>query len=223
MTAFAAFWLTLVAVPCAGSGPGCTVEATVDGRRMPLVVDTGADLTVLTRDGARRAGIRTERDAPYIFVRGVAGTSVAWLARATITVGRHEEEDVLVAVVDDLDLGQRAVGLLGMSYLERFDAQMGHRLELEPVDADDPEKRGGRGRSWWRLRFRQVDARLDAYRSLVAVARSADRKIESSIGTSASGDSLEDMVERLTEFMKTSQRRLRQSAARAAVPLDWRR
>lgn len=213
----------LFAVPCTGSGPGCTVTARVNGRNADLVVDTGADLTVFTSDGARRVGVRTDRRSPYIMVRGVTGATVARLARATIRVGEHEEEDVLVAVVDELDLGRRAVGLLGMTFLERFQSRLGGSLELEPIDAQDREKRGGRGRSWWSLRFRQVDARLQAYRHLIGRAKAADRQIEASIGTSATGDNLEDMIERLTEFMEAEATKLRTRAARAAVPLEWRR
>jgi len=210
-------------VPCTGSGPGCTVEVEVNGRDLAMVVDTGADLTVLTTEGARRAGLRVGRDAPYIIVRGVAGQSVARLARTTVQVGDFEEEDVLVAVIDDLDLGRRAAGLLGMSFLERFRTQMGGQLALEPIDAGDRDTKGGRGRAWWSLRFRQVRARLQTYQSLMNRAKALDREVESQFGRSASGDNLEDMMQRLAEFMEAEQSKLQNQAARAAVPLEWRR
>ena len=213
----------MAAVPCRGSGPGCTVQVEINRRDVPMVVDTGADITVLTKAGARRVGVRTDRDSPYIIVRGVAGQSVARLARATVQVGAFEEEDVLIAVVDDMDLGGRAAGLLGMTFLERFRTRMSSQLELEPIDANDREKKGGRGRTWWRLRFRQVDARLRAYESLLGRAKALDRQVEAQFGTSASGDDLEDMMKRLRDFMEAEQTELRTQAARAAVPLEWRR
>lgn len=215
--------VSFLGVPCVGAGPGCTVQTQVNGRDARLVVDTGADLTVLTRQGARSLGVRVGPDSPYIVVRGVAGTSVAQLARATVSVGEFKEEDVLVAVLDELDLGGRAVGLLGMTYLERFRTRMGASLELEPIDANDRERRGGRGPTWWRLRFRQTTGRLEAYESMVRRAKEADREIEAAIGKSASGDSLEDMIRRLTEFVEDEQTKLRNAAARAAVPHEWRR
>jgi clan AA aspartic protease (TIGR02281 family) len=214
---------SLAAVPCGGRGPGCTVPVEVNGRQMPLVVDTGADLTVLTPDGARRAGLRLGRDAPYIPVRGVAGATTARLAWATVEVGGHREEGVMVAVVEELALGGGAVGLLGMTFLERFHTRMGADLALEPIDARDAETKGGRGRSWWSLRFRQVRARLDGYRALLGTAKARDREIEASIGRSASGESLENMIERLTTFMEAEHERLQNAAARAAVPHAWRR
>jgi hypothetical protein len=100
---------------------------------------------------------------------------------------------------------------------------MGRQLELEPIDANDREKKGGRGPTWWKLRFRQVDARLRAYESLLGRAKALDRQVEAQFGTSASGDDLEDMMKRLRDFMEAEQTKLRTQAARAAVPLEWRR
>jgi len=214
--------LAAYSVPCAGGGPGCNVKATVGRARMVLKVDTGADLTVLSADAARRAGIRPDPDAPTINIRGVNGVSRAQLAHVEVDVGGFEEDGVLVAVMPELELGGGAQGLLGMTYLERFDTQLGAALELTPIDAHDSEKKGGRGRSWWSLRFRQVDARARAYRSAVADAQQIDRRMEATYGEAANGGSVEDFVKRLSKFMDEAQRKLQNKAARYAVPRSWR-
>lgn len=214
--------LALAAVPC--SGPtGCTVQAEVEGRDLPLLVDTGADLTVLTAAGARRAGVRVPADAPVIVIRGAGGRSTAKLAFAEISVGEYEEPDVLVAVMDDLDLGGRSMGLLGMTFLERFRARVGRQLELEPVDADDRARRGGRGPSWWRLRFREFGQRKPAFERAIRAAKKADRQTRRTYGRDPSGRTITKSLERLKAFLDAAERRLKNEAARHAVPRAWRR
>lgn len=214
--------LLLSTVPCRG-GTGCTVDARVQGSSVPLLVDTGADVTVLTAEGARRAGLRVGSDAPTIVVNGAGGQATARLVFARIKVGDFEEPDVLVAVMDDLDLGGRAVGLLGMTYLERFDARIGRSLELVPVDAEDEERRGGRGRTWWSMRFRAMNARKPAFQRAMESAEAHDRRTERAYGRSATGENMSSMMQTLMRFMEASDRRLRTEAARHAVPESWRR
>ncbi|MGF1511050.1 MAG: TIGR02281 family clan AA aspartic protease [Myxococcota bacterium] len=209
--------------PCRASGPGCDVTIRVNRRAVPMIVDTGADITVISEVGARRAGLRMEPESPTIRVGGVGGVTSVTLVRTDIEIGGHTEKDVLVGVMEGLDLGRRGVGLLGMTFLERFRYRLGASLELEPIDQNDPEKRGGHGPSWWRLRFRQTDARLRAYERMLPEARSADRSIEASIGVSPDGNNLTRHTERLRAFFLEEKRALDHEAARYAVPLNWRR
>jgi hypothetical protein len=196
---------------------------TVNRATLPLIVDTGADITLLTESAARRAGVRLGPDHPTIVVGGVGGRRAVQLAHVDIEVDGHRETDVLVAVMKDLDLGRRGVGLLGMTFLERFRVSVGRSLDLVPIDADDPVRKGGHGASWWRLRFRQTDARMRAYRSMAASARDVDRQIEAAFGQSADGESYAKAVARLQAFFEAEKRKLRNHAARHAVPMEWRR
>jgi clan AA aspartic protease (TIGR02281 family) len=209
-------------VPCQGSS-GCVVEVQVNNTRLRLLVDSGADLVVLTRGGAQRAGIAVRGDGPIIQARGVAGAAAAWLARANVAVGGMKEESVLLAVMPSLEMGAPD-GLLGMSYLERFRFTLGARaLELTPIDQSDTPKPGGRGQSWWQLRFRRTKERVDGYERLVAAAREHDQRTAREIGTSLSGVTVEDLMKRLRSFADDEQQELDNAAARAGVPREWRR
>jgi hypothetical protein len=48
----------MIALPRTQAGFKCAAEARVNGRRIKLIVDTGADLTVLTKRRASKAGLR---------------------------------------------------------------------------------------------------------------------------------------------------------------------
>ena len=207
------------AVPCVGDGAGCSVDVRVGSASMRMVVDTGADLTILSRKAARRAGIRLDRESPLIFIRGVNGMSVAALASVKIRVGTFEEQDVLVAVVPELGMD----GLLGMTFLERFKFGFGGRsLELEPPDKDE-EKRGGHGPSWWSLRFKENRERLARYEQMLPAAKDVDESIAGEIGTSPDEITLTEITNRLRNFTQEETDRLSTEAARASVPNEWRR
>ena len=113
-------------VPCKGEAGRCVVEVQINGSRLRLLVDSGADITVLTGGAGSRAGISADRDAPVISTRGVGGNAPAVLGRAKIKVGDQEESSVLLAVMPSLALGD-IDGLLGMSFLERFRFSVGAR------------------------------------------------------------------------------------------------
>ena len=215
--------LLLIAVPCTQAGPKCMVEAIVNGRRIKLIVDTGADLTVLTKRGASRAGLRKSRRSPMIIMRGVGGTDAGWLARTKLAVGSHAEDRVLIAVSNGLDLG-RADGLLGMSYLERFRTTMGAReLTLTPIDKNDTKKPGGHGQAWWTLRFAKTRQRLAISAQGVKRARAHDKAIADEIGTDGSGITMEKLVERIRVFYEEELEQLTNEAGRHGVPRAWRR
>lgn len=217
--------LLVASVPCSSgaTGQSCVVETKIGYAKLPMVMDTGADLTVLTKKGAERAGIRVERDTPRIVVQGAGGKSVGYLVRAKVQVGNHREDDVLVAVMPALDIG-RAQGLLGMSFLERFHVSLGSgNITLTPIDAKDPEKRGGHGKSWWQLRFRENRRRLEIYNRLMPVAKKLNEQIEAAYGKSADGENVEKMAKRLRDFMEEEATSLANDAGRHAVPHEWRR
>ncbi|MEM6371054.1 MAG: hypothetical protein AAF851_22410 [Myxococcota bacterium] len=110
-----------------------------------------------------------------------------------------------------------------MTFLERFDTQMGVSLSLKPIDADDAVRKGGRGPTWWSLRFRQVDVRAQLYEQAVGGAKRLDRALERTYGEADTGESVEDNMKRMAAFWGEEQRKLQNKAARYAIPHDWRR
>ena len=209
--------------PCERGTTGCVVEARVGAGRLRLQVDTGADLTVLTAEGMRKAGLRLDRNSPILLLQGVGGASVAILVRAPIEVGGNKEESILIAIAPDMALG-RADGLLGMSFLERYRTTLAtSELKLVPIDEGEKPRPGGHGESWWTLRFRQARQRQGVYERMVASAKAMDRGIAGEIGVDPNGVSAEELAVRLRTFMTLELDELTNEGGRHAVPLAWRR
>jgi aspartyl protease family protein len=99
----------------------------VNGRSVRFLVDTGASVMTLSRKQAKRIGLRYKNGAP-----GRASTANGivngWLVSLdTVRIGTVTERNVRAMVIDG-DLG---VGLLGMSFLDRFDMErQGSKLVL---------------------------------------------------------------------------------------------
>ena len=217
-----ALFLLEPSVPCGGR-PSCVLSARVKSTRLPLLVDTGADLTVLSESAASRAGIRVDSNSPQIPIKGVTGNSWAYLARARIKIGEYDEPEVLIAVMKNLQVGKGAKGLLGMTFLERFRYGLdGRSLNLLPIDEKEDKSRG-RGRSWWRRRFRSNAKRLRYYQRLVGSARKWDKSVETRFGEAADGRNATYYAKKLRDFMEEGAESLKMEAARRSVPLDWRR
>jgi aspartyl protease family protein len=90
----------------------------VNGTSVPFVVDTGATLTVLSRSVADRIGLDYGGGTP-IQVMTANGIVKGWrVSIDSLRIGNATERNVDAAVVDNDSL---PIGLLGMSYLNRFD------------------------------------------------------------------------------------------------------
>lgn len=103
----------------AGANGHYYTEAEVNGRRVPVLVDTGASLVALTWDDARDAGIFT-RESDYTqrvsTANGVA--RVATVVIDQISIGDVVVRNVAAAVSEP---GKLRTSLLGMSFLGRLD------------------------------------------------------------------------------------------------------
>jgi tetratricopeptide (TPR) repeat protein len=101
-----------------------------------FVLDTGATFVSVTAAFAERSKISTEARS-QITMKTVGGMKTAEMGRAsTVAVGRAGAFDVPVAVIqNDRDpFGERLDGLLGMSYLARFDLKLSRNgIELTPL------------------------------------------------------------------------------------------
>lgn len=93
-------------------------EARVNGRKVDVLVDTGATLVALTQEDARAAGIDTRNLRYSERVRTASGTARA----ATVTLERIQIGNVRVRDVEAMVIERGlSVSLLGMSFLSRLD------------------------------------------------------------------------------------------------------
>ena len=93
------------------------VEATIDGRRMAFLIDTGASVIALRESDAGRLGIhpaRREYTANVSTANGIVRAAPVELNR--VDVGALTVRNVAGLVLPDEALGQN---LLGMSFLSR--------------------------------------------------------------------------------------------------------
>ena len=100
-------------------GSPILVNARINGAGpVTLILDTGADRTMLTPMALWRLGISTA-GAPQAEIRGVTGTARGELVRVdSVEVGDARAGPLLI-LAHDADLKQ-AEGLLGRDFLERF-------------------------------------------------------------------------------------------------------
>jgi clan AA aspartic protease (TIGR02281 family) len=101
--------------------PGGTVvvEARLNGRlTVPMLLDTGADFTVLTMQVARDLRISSLEDLPKLPFKTAGGMVMFPIATLqSLRVGTAEARDVNVAIDTD---GHMPMGLLGMTFLRHF-------------------------------------------------------------------------------------------------------
>ena len=95
-----------------------TVEAAVDGRRLAMMIDTGATIVALSHEDALAAGIRP---FPADFTRTISTANgivaVAPVRIRELRVGAIAVRDVEAVVVPQ---GRLRTSLLGMSFLRRL-------------------------------------------------------------------------------------------------------
>jgi aspartyl protease family protein len=101
----------------AGSGGHFEVDARVDGRRLAMIVDTGASQIALRESDAARAGFHpTQRDYSIKVMTANGEGRAARVDLGRVEVGDIVVRDVVALVMPDEVL---AVNLLGMSFLSR--------------------------------------------------------------------------------------------------------
>lgn len=119
------------------SGPHHLVQTVLTGRNgarteLMMMLDTGATTIVLPQSLAARLGFTPDQLKPGV-ARTAGGDVALQLGRLReVRVGTAHAADVPVAFIDDRQMGE--YGLLGMSFLERFQMtleEMNSRLTLE--------------------------------------------------------------------------------------------
>ena len=106
-----------------------------------FILDTGASYLSVTTAFAEKTKINVNTSTK-VPIKVVAGTVQAKLSTAaTVAVGGAEARNVTVAVIDDSHepFGPRTDGLLGMSFLARFEV----RLTPNGLELTSPQSKDG--------------------------------------------------------------------------------
>jgi aspartyl protease family protein len=108
-----------------------TVNASIGGRSLAFLVDTGASTVVLTRRDADRLGLHPAPSDYKIKIATANGMVMAADVRlAAVTVGALTVQDVSAVVMPEGALSQNLLGMSFLSRLKRFEFRTG-QLVLE--------------------------------------------------------------------------------------------
>ncbi len=129
------------------------VEASLDGQKVALFIDTGAALSIITRSAADRFGLSGGAgDAGNVMVRGIGGTVFAQMATIhRLGLGHGMAREISMPVAGELGGpvdGLPVLGLFGADFLSNYDVDIdvpGHHFAMyslrgcgpaiQPVDA----------------------------------------------------------------------------------------
>jgi clan AA aspartic protease (TIGR02281 family) len=177
-----------------------------------LLIDTGASLTILSKNLAHRLGIGRLDDRPKILVSTAGGRSWIRLVRLdSVEVSGAVAEDVVVGVSSELP--PSLSGLLGMTFLGDFVYQMdapSGRLLLKPIGSNE-KKYGGKSRSWWVRKYQNIVTEIKRFKEYESRAR----------GGGARGMSEAD-YKKVRQFYEELYRKLDSRASNYGVPGSWR-
>jgi clan AA aspartic protease (TIGR02281 family) len=193
------------AVPLRRDGNAMLVEALVGGTlRTRLLLDTGAEFTVLSTAAARRLALNLG-NAAVIPLRSASGVFFAPMIKVqSIAVGDAAAYDVEV-VVHDATPGLD--GLLGMSFLDNFLVTIStsdEKLVLTPLpDSMDTELYGGHSKDWWMRKFRFYRAQIESLKGYF-------------------GSRYGPEMERTLRYFRAELEALERQASQAGVPRRWR-
>jgi len=127
----------LIAIPLTKVGRSLVVRARLNGARdARLIVDTGAEITVLSHAVALDAGLLPSQTVATVTLNTAGGSVRADVFRVgSVSLGDAEVRNVTAAVHDLSDAPAGIDGLLGLTFLDRFlvtlDMQKGE-LQLKP-------------------------------------------------------------------------------------------
>jgi clan AA aspartic protease (TIGR02281 family) len=88
--------------------------------RCKLIVDTGAETTVISTDMAKLLKLNMDEATPVPIASATGYSTAAQVTLDTLAVGQAKQSNVLVDVLDMPQSETNADGLLGMSFLKRY-------------------------------------------------------------------------------------------------------
>ena len=198
-------------IPVERAGTGMMVMVRINGRTVtPFIVDTGASYVLIPKSVANEAGIEIGADARtmrFTTANGVVEQPIVTLD--SVELGTAQATDVAASISPNL-----SIGLLGLSFLNRFtvqvDAAAGMLTLVENDLAEGGELRGGRSENQWRMEFAGLQRRLE----------------EVDLRRNATPASRSRMLSELDQQQNETERQLESLDAEADqvnVPDSWRR
>jgi len=104
-----------------GNDGAYSVQGAIEGRSVPMVVDTGANTIALSASQAARIGLDYRRDGRQVLVQTASGVVRGYaLTLSGVRVGNIELHHVAAVVIEG-ELPEKV--LLGMSFLSRLHIQ----------------------------------------------------------------------------------------------------
>lgn len=206
-------------IPLIQSGMNYLVEVrinnSVDAR---LMVDTGASLTAISTLLAGQLGIHDYADLPKYPFRTAGG--IIW--DPLVTLDRMEVEGVWVEDVE-ASITSKLVGvdgLLGMSFLNEFDAQLDVQngvLVLTPYSASDAGTYGERPQRWWVRKYEYYTSNIKNFENLKTFIEKAGKAYFQTPDIDHYAN-----VQRILAYYQDSLEKLDIWASQNSVPLEWR-
>ena len=203
-----------VTVDLVRSGEVSFTEVVLNDRiRQPLMIDTGASFTVISREAAKELGITIDENTPFIPV--ATASSVMFNPLVTlrsVRVGEAEAENV-DALVHNLPGG--SAGLLGNSFLSKFkvvlDSVNGKMTLYSLQGSPSPDRPGGYGRGFWGSQFRFYNQVLDQLKR-------TKQRYEGRGGFSSELARVDNAI----RYFENQLGELERKASYAGVPRNWR-
>jgi len=95
------------------------IEATIDGERVPFLVDTGASIVSISNDVAERLGLFENADSPHYMFQTANGSAKTYgVTLKAIDLGSIYVDNVVAAVNPNMG----GVNLLGANFLKRLNS-----------------------------------------------------------------------------------------------------
>jgi clan AA aspartic protease (TIGR02281 family) len=192
-----------VVVPFTRDGNAIIVQALVNGiGTSEFILDTGASLTIIPADQARKLGIDPESGDPMP-LSGVGGTVLVPMVKInSLGLGGAEVREMDVVIHP----GFRNRGLLGMDFLSEFRLDINYaQNQLTLEQQAGPHE--GHSLRWWQEKFRFWHTLKKSTEKILATAESQ-----------SSRDVAEKLLTRVNERINDLEIR----ASRAGVPRELR-
>jgi clan AA aspartic protease (TIGR02281 family) len=199
------------------------VKVSLNGHTpIPLILDTGATFTVLSRETAEELGISLKGVLPMTRTSTANGVIENYMVRlSSVQLGDARVENIAALVPVRGEIGVN--GLLGQNFLNEFEWSNDTTLSVltlrEPSSLPGEETFGGHDRRWWEKKFKTVKANLGNEQNILKMAKDYD----------PDGPMEEDSVnaqiriqKATVEFFQKELELLDTKANRLMVPRSWR-
>ncbi len=193
-----------------------------DRSPIPMILDTGATFTVLSRSTAERLDISLKGVLPRVRTTTANGITSNYLIRlSSVQVGDARVENVAALIPVQNNIGEN--GLLGQNFLNEFEWANDTTLNIltlkEATSLPGEEVYGGHGKTWWEKKFKAAKNYLKTEQEILQAMKDYD------VNGPMEQDYMDQLIqtqEANVDFFKEELGILDSKANRAMVPRSWR-